>query len=178
MKFKIQDNRTAARYRPCLHIEALWCTLTLNLLCFLERKKTRQPTQMSVFACNKAVKRNRCLSRNGAQFVFLWRAQIQSSDVWPLKAGEQTAVCSITVSTRSNRSFGKIKFQLAPVPYRCGGDTIHFHRIAYSPSKKAMNNAAAMEPKKHKNIHVLQIHSYHALALKSLREASYDMLLL
>lgn len=86
MKFKIQDNRTAARYRPCLHIEALWCTLTLNLLCFLERKKTRQPTQMSVFACNKAVKWNRCLSRNGAQFVFLWRAQIQSSDVWPPKS--------------------------------------------------------------------------------------------
>lgn len=115
-----------------------------------EKKKTREPTQMSVFACNKAVKWKQCLSRNGAQFVFLWRAQIQSSDVWPLKAGEQTAVCSTTVSTRSNRSFGKIKFQLASVPYRCGGDTIHFHRIAYSPSKKAMNNAAAMEPKKHK----------------------------
>lgn len=129
------------------------------------------------WACLHAIKQwngNGAYQEMGHNLCFCdeLRYKVQTCD--PLKAGEQTAVCSTTVSTRSNRSFGKIKFQLASVPYRCGGDTIHFHRIAYSPSKRAMNNAAAMEPKKHKNIHVLQIHSCHALALKSqhkLREA-------
>lgn len=54
---------------------------------------------------------------------------IQASAMWQQEAGQRKPVINITVSTKpSCSSKKKIQFGFVSVLYRCGGDTMHFHR--------------------------------------------------